>query len=181
MSEMDDFDCKWLTPLIEFKDYDYDWEKYNEKLYEIFVHDFIDNPFLFEKQKIQVRVNPKEGNYEHAFIHLTCTSTGMTDDPNDRIPDLDRCARIKWNREIIENYICEYSCTNCKKILYYEHYYKGNIRINLVFVDARFKVILEKRKSYVLLITGYYMKFNNIIKKEFKRYDLYKKQKAPLD
>ena len=104
---------------------------------------------------------------------MTCESTKLTDDPDDRIPYLRRCERIKWNREIIENYICKYSCDNCKKVLYYELYYKNHIRVNLVFVDARFKVILEKRGNCVLLITGYYIPFDYTINKEIKRSKLF--------
>ena len=105
----------------------------------------------------------------------------MTSNPYYRIPDLRRCERIEWNREIIENSECKKGCNRCKKILYYEHYYKNNIRINLVFVDARFKVIIEGRENYYLLITGYYMEFDNTISKEIKRYNQFNKQKTPLD
>lgn len=181
MMEEDITNCKWLSPIITLDEYNNNWEKYSNKLYEIFIKDFIDNKLYFNKKQVKVRINPKQDNYEHAFIHLTCESTKITDDPNDRIPDLRRCERIKWNREIIENYICKYTCDNCKKVLYYEHYYKNHIRVNLVFVDARFKVILEKRDKYVLLITGYYIPFDYTINKEIKRSKLFEQQKTPLD
>lgn len=181
MIEQNDFKCKWLTPIITLEQYDNNWEKYNHKLYEIFIRDFIQNSLFFNNQKVQVRINPKQNNYEHAFIHLTCISTKISDNPNDRIPDLRRCERLEWNRKIIENYLCKYICINCRKICYYEHYYKNNIRINLVFVDARFKVILEKRNNYILLITGYYIEFNHILEKEIKRAKLFEQQKTPLD
>ena len=177
----DDFKCKWLTPIITFEQYDNDWNKYNKKLYEIFERDFVKNDLFFDGKKVQIRINPKENGYEHAFVHLTCESVGKTDDINNRIPDFRRCERLGWNREIIENYPCQHNCKNCKKVLYYEHYYKNNIRINLVFIDARFKVILEKRKNYILLITGYYIKYEYILQKEMNRAELFEKQKTPLD
>ena len=79
-------------------------------------------------------------------VEMVCrfTNTKATSNPNDRIPDLRRCERLKWNREIIENN----NCVGCKKKLYYEQYYKNNVRINLLFPDVRFKVILEKRDKY---------------------------------
>jgi len=181
MIDQKDFKCKWLTPIITLEQYDKSWEKYNNKLYEIFVRDFIDNVLFFENKKVKVRINPKQDNYEHAFIHLTCISTKMSDDPNDRIPDLKRCERLEWNREIIENYICQDNCIGCKKILYYEHYYKNNVRVTLVFVDVRFKVILEKRSNYILLITGYYIEFNHTLRREIYRAKLFEQQKTPLD
>lgn len=177
----EEINCKWLSPIITLDEYNNNWDKYYCKLYEIFTYDFIQKQLFFNKKLVQVRINPKQNNYEHAFIHLTCESTKMTNNPNDRRPDLRRCERIKWNREIIENYICKYTCVNCKKILYYEHYYKNHIRINLVFIDARFKVILEKRNKYVLLITGYYIPYDYTINKEIKRSNLFQQQKTPLD
>ena len=178
---MSNFECKWLTPIINFDDYENNWEKYNKKLYEVFIKDFIATNLYFKRKKVQIRINPKQDNYEHAFIHLTCTSTKMSDDPNDRIPDLRRCERIEWNRKIIENYNCIQNCIGCKKILYYEHMYNNNVRINLFFPDARFKVIIEKREKYFLLVTGYYIEFDRTIEKEYERYNKFEQQKTPLD
>lgn len=179
--KQDDFNCRWLTPLITFEQYGNDWEKYRKKLYEIFIRDFIKNNLYFENRKVQIRVNPKENGFEHAFIHLTCESLDKTGDPNNRIPDFRRCERLEWNREIIENYLCSDNCKKCRKILYYEHYYKNHVRVNLVFADARFKVILEKRDKYILLITGYYIKYDYMLNKEINRAKLFEKQKTPLD
>ena len=175
-----DFECLWLSPIITIDQYNNDWNKYNAKLYEIFLRDFIDNELYFETKKVRVRINPKLGNFEHGFIHLTCIGRDSKVDINDRIPDFRRCERIEWNRLIIENYKCANNCKNCKGILYYESYYKNNIRINLVFSEVRFKVILEKRPNYILLITGYYIEYNHTLRREEKRANLYKKQKTPL-
>lgn len=181
MVEDSKFQCLWLSPLITLEQYNNNWEEYNNKLYEIFLRDFVKNELFFEKKKIQIRINPKQNNYEHAFIHLTCVSSDTHYDLNDRIPDFRRCERISWNREIIENYNCKENCIGCQKVLYYEHYYKNKVRIDLVFVDARFKVILERREGYILLITGYYIQFDYTLKKEIAKYNKYMKQKTPLD
>jgi len=173
--------CKWLTPIITLDQFNNDWQLYNNHLYKLFVRDFIDNTVYFNRKKIQIRINPKQDNYEHGFIHLTCISTEEHNDPNDRIPDLRRCERIEWNKEIIENYKCNNNCNGCKKIMYYEEYYKNTVRINLLFYDFNFKVILEKRNNYYLLITGYYIQYNHKLQKEKRKYDLYTQQKTPLD
>ena len=178
---MNDFVCKWLSPIITLEQYNNNWEDYNSELYNIFLNDFIKNKIYYKGKKVEVRINPKQNNYEHAFIHLTCISTKATSDPNDRLPDLRRCERIKWNREIIENSNCKDNCVGCKKVLYYEQYYKNNVRINLVFIDAKFKVILEKRDRYYLLITGYYIEFNHTIRKELEKVAKFNQQKTPLD
>ena len=51
----------------------------------------------------------------------------------------------------------------------------------MVFADTRFKVILEKRDKYILLITRYYIKSDYMLNKEINRAKLFEKQKTPLD
>lgn len=173
--------CKWLPKIITLDDFNGNWELYKDELYKIFVNDFINNPLYFKNKKVEIRTNPKQNNYEHAFVHLTCETMKDGININDRIPDFRRCERIAWNRRIIENYPCNYSCNNCQKILYYEEYYKNTIRVTLLFYDVRFKVILEKRTNYFLLITGYYIKYDKILKKEIIKVQKFNKQKTPLD
>ena len=173
--------CTWLPPIIKLETFSGDWDKYYKNLYEKFVNDFIEKPLYFNNKIVQVRINPKQNNYEHAFIHLTCETMKDGITLNDRIPDLRRCERIGWNRAIINNYPCTNSCKNCDKILYYEEYYKNTIRISLLFYDVRFKVILEQRENYYLLITGYYIKYDFRLNKELKRAKDYFQQKTPLD
>lgn len=173
--------CKWLPKIIKLEDYNGNWQLYNSTLYKIFIQDFIDNDLYFRNKKVEIRINPKQDNFEHAFIHLTCEAMNESTNLNDRIPDLRRCERIAWNRKIIENYKCNYNCVGCKKILYYEEYYKNTIRINLLFADVNFKVVIEKRDKYYLLITGYYIKYKYRLNKEVARANLYAKQKTPLD
>lgn len=172
--------CKWLPPIIPLSDFGGNWNSYQKELYKIFLNDFIINKPIFENKTVEVRINPKENGYEHAFIHLTCESRDSHTDLNDRVPDLRRCERLPWNRKIIENYRCNYNCLNCKKISYYEEIYKNTVRIVLIFEDVRFKVILERRKKYILLITGYYITYNHILEKELYRAKLYFQQKTPL-
>ena len=52
MTEQKEFKCKWLTPIITLDEYDNNWEKYNDKLYEIFVRDFITNKLFFNNKKV---------------------------------------------------------------------------------------------------------------------------------
>lgn len=174
-------DCNWLPPKIKLEDFDGEWTKYYQKLYDKFVEDFITKPPYFDKKVVNIRVNPKQNNFEHAFVHLTCETMKDGITLNDRIPDIRRCERIGWNKAIITNYPCNNNCQNCKKILYYEEYYKNTIRITLLFYDTRFKVVLEKRKNYYLLITGYYINYDFRLNKELKKVVEFSKQKTPLD
>lgn len=173
--------CKWLSPIITMSQYDNNWHKYNDSLYSIFCRDFMNDDLYFNRKKVMVRQHPKLNNYETSFYHLTGEDMKNAITPNDRIPDFRRAERIEWTRKIIENYQCNENCMDCKKILYYEKKYKKTIRIHLTFIDVKFKVILEKRNTYYLLITAYYLKYENIIKEELKLYNKFIQQKTPLD
>lgn len=173
-------DCKWLPDIIKCNDYS-QWNEYLDELYKIFQKDFIEDKIIFENKIVNFRKAPKDGNYEHAFIHLTHRDMlHNSKDPNDRLPDIPRAERIGWNKPIIENYKCKETCANCEKVLYFEKYYKKNVRAYFLFKDVRFLVILEKRKDYNLFITGYYLDYDNAMEKHIKNYNAYIMQKTPL-
>jgi hypothetical protein len=172
--------CKWLPDIVECTDFA-KWNEYLDNIYEIFRKDFIENKPIFENRIVNYRRAPMDGKYEHTFIHLTHKDEfNNSSNPNDRIPDPRRSERIKWNKKIIENYICEETCNGCEKILYFEEYNGNNIKVYLLFKDEKFLVILEKRRNYNLIITGYYIYYDNAMDKYIKKYELYKKQKTPL-
>ena len=172
--------CKWLPTIFSCEDYT-KWNEYLDKLYQLFRSDFIESQPIFEGKKVNFRRAPMDGKYEHAFIHLTHKDEfHNSDNLNDRLPDPKRAERIGWNRKIIENYLCKEECEGCDKILYFEEYRGKNIRIYLLFKDVNFLVILERRELYVLLITGYYVEYENSMKKYLKKYEQYIKQKTPL-
>lgn len=174
--------CKWLPEIIKCDDYDYThWNEYLDKIYKIFQQDFIFSKIIFENKIVNFRKAPKDGKYEHTFIHLTHADVfHKSEDPNDRVPDTKRAERIGWNKPIIENYKCKENCINCEKILYFEKYYKKNVRAYFLFKNVRFLVILEKRKNYNLFITGYYVEYDNAMNKYLKNYKAYTLQKTPL-
>ena len=173
-------DCKWLPAIVECKDFT-KWNEYLEEIYKIFKKDFVNTKPIFENKIVNFRRAPMDGKYEHTFTHLTHKDEyHNSDNPNDRIPDPRRAERIGWNRAIIDNYKCNEQCENCDKVLHFEEYYKKNIRVYLLFRNVKFLVILEKRESYNLLITGYYIEYEHTMKKYIKKYEQYKKQKTPL-
>lgn len=172
--------CKWLPEIVECTDF-LKWNEYLEDIYEIFKKDFVSTKPIFEGKMVNFRKAPMDGRYEHTFIHLTHKDEHHnSDNPNDRVPDPRRAERLSWNRAIIENYKCDKKCDYCNKVLYYEEYYKSNIRVFLLFKDVKFLVILEKRENYNLLITGYYIEYDHTLRKYLKKYEKYKKQKTPL-
>lgn len=178
MTKLDE--CKWLPDIVECKDFG-KWNEYLEEIYEIFKKDFIYSRPIFEGKGVNFRRAPMDGKYEHTFTHLTHKDEYHNyTNPNDRIPDPRRAERIGWNKPIIENYLCDENCNNCEKILYFEKYYKKNVRAYFLFKNVKFLVIIEKREKYNLLITGYYVEYENAMNKLLREYEQYKKQKTPL-
>jgi hypothetical protein len=172
--------CKWLPEIIECKNFS-EWNEYLDGLYKIFQKDFVEDKIFFEGKQVNYRRAPKDGKYENAFIHLTHNDElHNSKDPNDRVPDPKRAARIGWNKPIIEHYPCNESCENCEKILYFEEYNGKNVKAYFLFKDVRFLVIIEKRKKYNLFLTGFYIEYDNVLEKNIKKYEKYKKQKTPL-
>lgn len=173
-------ECLWLSETIPYCGYS-SWSDYENLLYDIYLEDFIKNtPYILEKP-VRVRKNPKIEGKDQTFFHITSNSDfAKTNDPNDRLPDLRRCERIKWPRDIIDNYICEEECRSCNKLKVWREKYKGNDRIHILFEDVNFLIVLEERTEYVLFITSFYMKYNHEVRKQIKKYERYIRSKKRL-
>ena len=183
---MEQFNCKWLSPINPCKELK-DYKEYEANLYKIFRKMFFDDKVFFKGLQVKVETNPKYLEYEHAFIHLTCkTESPNPKDVNDREPDFRRCERLHWIKSIIEKYPCLENCVNCEGLLLYEEYVNGNenrIRTKIFFPKEQYIIILEKRKNYYELITAFFIDrgFNDRnINKYYKKYNEYKRQGTPL-
>jgi hypothetical protein len=169
---MGDFSCELLPPIIDFNNYQ-DWKIYEEFLYQIFVQDFIKSqPELFGKP-VRHRKHPVVTDKEQAFFHVTSKDTSkIVEDPNDRIPDFRRCERIHWIRTLLENYNCRKGC--CSFIKYWAEPWKMYKRWHFLFEEVRFLIVVEEREDYMLLITSYYIDYDNQLRKKIKKYEQYK-------
>lgn len=146
MSEYDD----WLPPLVEISDYDGDWKKYLQALYEVFSHDFVDNMPQFEERPVQNKWHPLIDGKEYTFWH--CISTGSVE--KDRIPDFNKCKRIRWPRPVIEAVVNG-------RVRYWRNERRNKRRgkekrVVIALEDFSYVVILAERgKGYFLLWTQY--------------------------
>ncbi len=168
---MQDLKCKWLPELILFEDFK-DWFIYEQHIYLVFKRDFIDSIPYYLGMPVKIRFHPKIYEKEQTFFHITSEdlSKGLID-PNDRIPDFRRCERIAWPRSIIENYHCSFNCEDCSKILIWEKPYKMYQRVHMLFENFRYMVVLEKRDSYCLFITAFYIAEDHTLRKKKKEYE----------
>ncbi|NLY46748.1 MAG: hypothetical protein GX053_12305 [Tissierella sp.] len=168
--------CPWLPPLVIYESH-LGWPYYENKLYEIFCRDFKESFPSFYDLRVNVRHHPIEFGKEEAFFHFTCQDYSNN---NDRIPDFRRCERISWIRKFIENYNCNESCEICEGIKLWEKPYKNTFRVHLLFEKERYMVVVEKRESYYLLITAFYIEREHTLQKKLKEYNQYKDSKRRL-
>lgn len=151
-----------LPELICLNDYNGDWEKYLEAIYNCFKKDFINSRPQFNKIKISLKKHPLLNGKEATFWHLI--SEGK--DEQKRIPEMRRCERIKWPRPIIENHQSD-------NIKYWENKRSSEERICLCFGDWEYLVVLSKRKGYTLIWTAYPITEKHTKRKLKKEYGKY--------
>jgi hypothetical protein len=94
----------WLPPLCELGDFDHDWQKYEDHLYSLFRRDFVVSPPRVGGHTVQINTVPYEKGKEEAFWHLITEDQEVVRDGQvrkERLPDLRRCARIRWPGAIL--------------------------------------------------------------------------------
>lgn len=161
----------WLPYLEYFEKYKGLWSEYQEMLYSIFKHDFIDTQPCFEEKRVNIRRHPIEFGKEEAFFHITSQDYNKN---GERLPDLRRCERIRWTRAFIENQCSPKICNNCEGIKTWKELYHGSERVHILLEEERYMVVLELRKSYCLLITAFYIEHDHALSKQLKHYEQYK-------
>ena len=162
----------WL-PCLEYFDNYKSWKYYEDSLYTIFKNDFLKSYPLFKNVRVNVKHYPIKNGKEEAFFHFTSKDY---DGDGERYPDLKRCERIRWIRAFIENYECNASlCNDCKGVKVWREPYKSKIRVHILLEEERFIVILEERKGYFLLITAFYLNYDNSLEKQLKHYEQFKR------
>lgn len=164
-------DICWIPNLEFFSSYS-SWKEYEDVLYTIFKHDFIDSHPFFEGLRVNVKHYPKEFGKEDAFFHTTCKD--YVGEGN-RDPDFRRCERIRWIRAFIENYNCDSTlCEDCDGVKVWREPYKSKERVHILLEEERYVVILEDRTNYFLLITAFYLDYDHALDKQLKHYEKYK-------
>ncbi len=153
------------------------WDKYDGELYAIFKRDWLDSCPTFMGLPVHVRHNPRWGDREEGYWHLTCCDYGKEGHgPESRNPDIRRCERIRWPRTFVENYSACKFCVDtgdaCSGVYVWKaRSARGKWRYKLLHEDERYLVVLEPRKSYCLLITAYYLDDDRSLKSCLREYE----------
>lgn len=154
---------KWLPPLFIFKG---DWALYMKALYELFKADFIDTKPTFRGRTLGLKRHPMTEGKEATFWHL------IQEGPVEagRLPDLQRCERIRWPRPVIDN-------SEDSSLKVWMNIRKDETRVLLWLEAEEYLVILAERNGYLLPWTAYVVDRPHRKRKLLKEFEDWKKRK----
>ena len=137
-------------------DYAEKWKAFLEAIYQVFLQQVVRGGLRFQGLPVRCRYHPPYDGKHAAFWHLM--SEGKVEE--DRTPDLERCARMRWIAWVIQN------ADNPQIVRWWKTErttsHGTKTRVPLWFVEGSYTVILEKRPAYYLLITTYCLKPNQL-------------------
>ena len=157
----------WLPPLVRLSDYDNDWERYLEALYEFFEADFIQSKPRFLGQTTRLKRHPRSQGKEATFWHMT--SEGR--DEATRQPDLARCERIRWPRAVIEH-------ADDVAVKRWETMRGSERRICLWLQAQEYLVVLTVRRGFLLPWTAYTVTKNHRKRKLQREFEEWREQQG---
>jgi hypothetical protein len=159
----------WLPDLIYFKDYNGDWQRYEDEIYSKFYTDFVESRPLFMGKPVFIKRELIKGK-ERSFWH--CISEGPAEES--RIPNFLRCERIRWIRAIIDH-------SDDPLIKKWTNIRKGKTRQLFWLEDAEFIVVLEDKTTVWVLWTAYPVTEEHRKRKLQREYEAYQKSQRRSD
>lgn len=149
----------WLPALFNVNPWD---QTTYESLYGIFHNDFIANKTHHDKTYVNFS-RTKEDGKEKIFWHVTTRDDKQN---GERLPDLRRCERLPWLKPILESPVRA-------EILVWEYTEgDGAIKTYVWVKDHDYVAIMKKtNKGGLILLTAYWLEYNNAKKKLRRKYD----------
>lgn len=153
---------EWLPPLILLGSFGGDWDRYFAEVYEGFRRNHVYYRPRFRGNELRLKRHPVIQGKEATFWHLI--SEGMSED--DRVPDLRRCERILWPRQIIER-------ADDPIVKVWENRRGADTRTLLWLEEEDYLIVLAERAGYKLLWTAYLVPQDHRKAKLRKEYENY--------
>ena len=161
-----------LPRIIELTEYGGNYTTYIDAVYEVFSRDFIAHRASFGSNRLRLKFNPLYQDRAYTFYHMTHEGK----DEQNRTPDLRRCERMPWARPTIEVF-------PPKDVKLWEQMRGSSHRICIcleVDTGENYYVILDVRKTYVLLWTAFYAEFSHQNRKKAKEYETWKRNNPDI-
>ena len=129
------------------------WQEYIDDVYDVVREDILISNITFKGLPVRLRYSPEYDGKEFGFWHLV--SEGKKEE--ERIPDLERCKRIRWIAHMIRNYNhCDISCWSERR---------GPTEEWVIWNECEnYVVVLSARRDYWLLKTAYVVTYDSKIR-----------------
>lgn len=134
-----------------------DWSSYEDEIYEAYLDTVIRASLTFDGAPVKAQFRPETRGKGFSFWHLISEAPDKNNrHEDDRIPDLDRCARIRWVSWCINN-------AGQPGFSWWESQRKRDTHVVIWAEEHDFAVVLGKRETregprYYLLKTAYCLK-----------------------
>lgn len=140
-----------------------DWAAYEDAIYAEYLATVAHARLQFSGWPVKVRFNPATRHKGYGFWHLISEAPNQNNrNEDDRIPNLERCARIRWVAWCIQN-------AGNDGFSWWENQ-RGRETHVVIWAEAHdFAVMLAKRVTqdgprYYLLKTAYCLRLHNVVK-----------------
>lgn len=128
-----------------------DWPSYEDALYEAFLETFVRPDIRFRGWRVSAPYRPESRGKHFSFWHVISEAPHPGNrNEEDRIPDLQRCERIRWIAWAIQQ-----AEADTQDVSWWENSRGRNTHVVIWAEQRDFAVILGKRRSYYVLKTAY--------------------------
>jgi len=86
-----------LPELILLETFGGNYSRFIDAVYKVFENDFINHKTIFRGEELRMKWHPVFQDRAYTFYHMTHKG----EDEHNREPDLRRCERIPWARQVI--------------------------------------------------------------------------------
>ena len=159
-----------LPDKIYLTDFGGNYTAFIDALYDIFQRDFIRNKTYFGSHKLELKFHPMFQDRAYTFYHITHEG----EDETNRTPDLRRCECMSWANPVVEN-------AEIWELRFWKQYRKKGIRVCIWLdndEDVDYFVVLDVRKTYVLLWTTFVAERTHEKNKKEREYNQWLKKTA---
>lgn len=128
-----------------------DWASYEDALYAAFLETFVRPDIRFKGGRVSAPYRPESRGKHFSFWHVISEAPHPGNrNEKDRIPDLQRCERIRWIAWAIQQ-----AEAGTQDVSWWENSRGRNTHVVIWAEQRDFAVILGKRRGYYVLKTAY--------------------------
>lgn len=159
-----------LPKILELSTYNGSFTEYLEAVYSVFVEDFVVNKPVYRGMRLGLKRYPIVNDKEYTFYHMTHSGTIEAE----RTPDMSRMECMPWPKPMINDSLHT-------DLRVWENTRRGEggtkSRILILHMSSNYLVILDKRDTFILPWTAYFVG-NTKKQKLLKEYEAFKKAEA---